>query len=58
MRQYRVYFIDRGAHISYPPEIIESENDKDAAVKARQLIDGHYLELWHEDRLVAILSKR
>ena len=58
MRKYRVYFIDRGAHLSFPPEIIKSENDKGAVEKARRLIDRHDIELWHDDRLVAIISSR
>lgn len=53
MPTYRVYFIDRGAHISRPPEVIECANNDEAVKKARQFIDGHAIELWREGLLVA-----
>ena len=53
MPQYRIYFIDRGAHISGPPEVIECADDQKATDKARQFIDGKDVELWREGHLIA-----
>ncbi len=53
MPTYRIYFIDRGAHISRPPKVFEATDDDDATKAARQFIDGKDIELWRGDYLVA-----
>ena len=40
MPVYRVYFMDPQGHICRPPEVIDCADDKEAAEKARQFIDG------------------
>lgn len=57
MPLYGVYFIDRGAHISRPPEVLESADDEEATQKARQFIDGKDAELWRDGYLIAKLLR-
>jgi hypothetical protein len=57
MPNYRVYFLTDG-HTTDPPNIIEANDDSEAIQRAKSLLDGHDLEVWHETRLVGtILSK-
>ena len=53
MPTYRIFFLDKGAHISRPPEVIECANDHEATQKARQFIDGQDIEVWRETYRVA-----
>ena len=55
MPQYRVYRLNN-KHIAGPPVIVVCDNDEDAIKQAKQLIDGHDLELWDGRRFVAILQ--
>jgi hypothetical protein len=55
--QYRAYPVNAaprpGApHIAAPPHIIECDNDDQAIGQARQLVDGHDIELWEGARFV------
>jgi hypothetical protein len=52
MPMYRVYFVDREGHIERPPEVIQCADDKEAAEKAKQFIDGQDIEVWDQARLV------
>ena len=52
MPPYRTYLIDRTNNISGPANIVECAGDFDAIKKAKQLVDGHDVELWESDRLV------
>ena len=52
VKAYRVYFVDRGAHIARPPVVVECK-DEEVVQKARQFIDGLDVELWQGDRLDA-----
>jgi hypothetical protein len=56
MPGYRVYFIDRTGQISRPPEIVEFADDREAAQKAKQLGDGHDIEVWDGPRFVVGLN--
>jgi hypothetical protein len=58
MRAYRVYFLDKGAHISRPPVIIECADDQQAIAKAKTLLDGQTIELWRDDYLVEIFAPK
>ena len=53
---YRVYYLDRGAHITRHPEVIECESDQQAIERARELFDGQDLEIWDGARLVENIS--
>ena len=58
MPDYRVYFLDQGAHISSPPVILECADNEEAMQKARQYIDGKDIELWREGTRLAQFPKR
>ena len=56
MHSYRIYTLSRDEHISRPPRIITCEDDTIAFEEARQLLDGHALEIWDGTRLVGRLE--
>lgn len=56
MPDFRVYFIGDDGHILNVREIADMAESK-AIAQARQWLDGHDLEVWQDDRQVAILSK-
>jgi hypothetical protein len=49
MPEYRAYILDREGHIIRPVDL-HCENDDKAKEKARQLVNGHDVELWQLDR--------
>jgi hypothetical protein len=52
MHGYRAYIIGGDGHIR---DLIDlhCENDDDAKEQARQLVDGHAVELWDGARMIA-----
>jgi len=52
MQHYRVYFIGQGDHFIKSIDL-SCADDSAAIESAKQLIDGHDLELWQRDRRVA-----
>ncbi|MBM7485462.1 hypothetical protein ACVWWI_001211 [Bradyrhizobium sp. USDA 3686] len=52
---YRAYIMREDGRISGVHEI-DCANDDEATAKARQLLDGHDLEVWHRDRRVTVLK--
>jgi hypothetical protein len=52
MSEYRVYVIGVDGHF-IKAVLLDCADDKAAIESARQLIDGHDLELWQMDRQVA-----
>ena len=54
MLDYRVYLIGSDGHFyNAVPLKLKCTNDDEAIEKARQLVDGHDVELWQLDRKVA-----
>jgi len=53
MQYYRAYIMDRDGHILRPVDF-HCENDDAAKEKARQLVDGHDVELWQHDRKISV----
>ena len=51
MRGYRAYIIGRNGHIMDRVELF-CESDDEAKERARQLVDGHAIELWDEGRRI------
>jgi hypothetical protein len=45
--------MDRDGHILRPVDF-HCENDDAAKEKARQLVDGHDVELWQHDRKISV----
>jgi hypothetical protein len=52
MSGYYAYFTDDGGHITNRVAILAA-NDEEAIRLAKQLIDGHAVELWQEGRQIA-----
>jgi hypothetical protein len=55
VNEYRAYLIGYDGHISSFRALV-CENDTDATVWAKQLVDNHDVELWSGARLVIRLS--
>jgi hypothetical protein len=54
MADYRVYFVGLDGHfVGYEPLVCSS--DAEATEKAKQLVDGHDIELWSGGRLITRL---
>jgi hypothetical protein len=58
MTQYRVYELGKDDHIETPATVIEHADDEAAIAHARQLLDGHDIELWDGPRLVIRLTSK
>ena len=54
---YRAYLIDKDDKVdSFKP--LDAESDEEALEVAKQLVDGHDVEVWFLDRMVGRLSTR
>jgi hypothetical protein len=54
---YRAYIVGEGGHfISFRAFVCDT--DADATVWAKQLVDGHDIELWSGKRLVVRLERK
>ena len=60
MEQYRVYVLDAEGHVRAPPEVIECPDYRGRRVQhARQLLDGHAIEVWNfSRRIIAFAATR
>lgn len=56
MLAYRVYVVDRDGHVKDVPRVIECKDDEEAILRAKQLLDGHPIEIWEGARVVAKLA--
>jgi hypothetical protein len=52
MPEYRVYIIGLDGHF-YNSVPLECADDAEATEQAKQLVDGHDVELWQRDRKIA-----
>ena len=52
MPGYYVYVMSHGGHVEKRFDLF-CENDEQAKERAKQLMDGHSLELWQEKRRIA-----
>jgi hypothetical protein len=50
--EYRAYILDQDGHVSRAIELV-CPDDETAKKQARQLVDGHNVELWQGDRQIA-----
>jgi hypothetical protein len=55
VNEYRVYVFGKDGHISSFRAFVCAD-DADATVWAKQLVDGHGVELWSRDRFVIRLN--
>jgi hypothetical protein len=56
MEHYRAYLIGLDGHFLKVVDIF-TENDKTASERARQLVDGHDIELWQGERRIALFKR-
>jgi len=52
MTHYQAFIIGRDGLFVKAIDLV-CENDDDAKKRARRIVDGHDVELWHHDRKVA-----
>jgi hypothetical protein len=57
MAQYRAYILDSDGHVRKAIELVYTK-DVEAIEAAKQLVDGHDVELWARDRRIAILKSQ
>jgi hypothetical protein len=57
MAEYRAYTVGPDGHFN-GIEPLTCANDAEAIEKARQLVDGHDVELWSGERLVIRLEHK
>jgi hypothetical protein len=56
MPDYRLYRLDKDGHVAGPADGFKCEDDQMAIARAKQLMDGHDVELWQLGRLVVRLK--
>jgi hypothetical protein len=56
MIHYRAYLIGFDGHFLKVVDIV-TENDETASERARQLVDGHDVELWQQERRIALFKR-
>jgi hypothetical protein len=52
MQEYRAYVMGQDGHIVSRVDIV-CRDETDAKQRAKALVDGHDIELWHGDRVIA-----
>jgi len=57
MQGYRAYFIGPDGHVQKRVDLL-CENDEAAKEKAEQMVDGHDVELWQLDRMIATFPRK
>lgn len=45
VQEYRAYIVDKDGHVTGRIDLL-CENEDDALQRAKQLVDGHAVELW------------
>jgi hypothetical protein len=55
MPEFRAYILDLDGHIKQRIDLL-CEDGSAAAERAKQLIDGHDVELWQGDRQIGIFA--
>jgi len=57
MQEYRAYNLGPDGHIQSRVDI-RCADEKTARERAEQLVDGHDIELWQRDRLIATFKHK
>ena len=56
MADYRAYIVDQdGSFLTFSQ--LECIDDEDAKSQAKQLVDGHAVELWQRARMIATFPR-
>ena len=56
MKSYRAYLLDKSGRIANPSKIIQADDDAKAIEIAKQLVDGHDVEVWDGQRRITKLT--
>jgi hypothetical protein len=56
MPVYRAFIVDEDGHFRRPPHVFDSDGDEQAIKQARQFVDSRDVELWNQDRFVALIG--
>ncbi len=56
MAEYRFYQIRMDGHLAGPPVVFDGPTDAAAVKEAIRLLDGHNIEVWQAERVVAHLD--
>jgi hypothetical protein len=57
MPEYRAYIVGHDGHFSEAVPLVCADDDE-AMKKAKQLVDGHDVELWQRDRKIATFERK
>jgi len=57
MQEYRAYVMGLDGHIERRIDLF-CENEEAAKERAKQLVDGHAIELWQFDRQISVFEPR
>jgi hypothetical protein len=57
MQEYRAYILGPDGHIQSRVDI-RCTDEKTARERAEQLVDGHDIEPWQRDRLIAMFKRK
>jgi hypothetical protein len=57
MPEYRAYIVGHDGHFSEAVPLVCVDDDE-AMKKAKQLVDGHDVELWQRDRKIATFERK
>jgi hypothetical protein len=53
MREYKFYTIGTDGHVAGPATVYVASRDADAVKEAKRRLDGHDIEIWQAERIVA-----
>ena len=56
MPAYRIYLIGKDQHIDGAAKVFECADDEEVVYRAKQILDGHALEIWDGARHVGRLE--
>ena len=56
MQEYRAYILGPDGHVQRRIDLVADENT--AKEQAKQLVDGHDVELWQSDRKIATFTPK
>ena len=57
MSHFRAYVVSRDGHFM-KSLVLDCADDSAAIESAKQLVDGHDIELWQRDRMIAKLPRK
>jgi hypothetical protein len=57
MTDYRAYLVGEDGHFKRAVEL-DCPDDEAAKEQAKQLVDGHDVELWHRSRKIAVFKHK